>query len=194
MKILRIISLVLSCFVVFTIHAQEKYVIVEDAGYLVLSGTSNTTDWQLRSTNLEGDAQLIVKGDELTNISRVIINVDAETIVNDNNKRMSRKAHRVLRVDENPTVTFFAYGFSQVGDGPRKIRGNISIAGKNADILFDFTQRVEDGVVWIVAESNDAKFSDFGIEPPEDFGGAIKCHDELKVQVQLPFSLPQGQN
>lgn len=177
---------------VFTLQAQEKYVIVPNAGHLVLSGTSNTSEWMLKSTSLEGDAQLVLKDNELTNISRVIINVNGKTIKNENNKRMSRKAQSVLRVDEHPTVTFFAYGFSQVGDGPRKIRGNISIAGKNADILFDFTSRTQDGVVWIVAESNQAKFSDFGLEPPEDFGGAVQCHDEMRIQVQLPFMLPEN--
>lgn len=190
MKKLRIVGLVLSCFVVLTLQAQEKYVIVPDAGHMVLSGTSNTSDWMLKSSQLEGDAQLVVKENSLTNISRVIINVDAETIANDNNKRMSKKAHKVLRADENPTVTFFAYGFSKIGNGPKKIKGNISIAGRNADILFEFTSRIQDGVVWIIAESDQAKFSDFGLEPPEDFGGAIKCHDEMKIQVQLPFMLP----
>lgn len=190
MKTLRILIILLSCFMVLTIQAQERYVIVPDAGHLVLSGTSNTSDWKLKSSMLKGDAQLVVKGEDVSNIARVIINVDAKTISNDNNKRMSRKAHRVLRADENPVVTFFAYGFSQVGDGPRKIRGNISLAGRNADILFDFTTRIQDDVVWIVASSNDAKFSDFGLEPPEDFGGAIQCHDELKIEVQLPFELP----
>lgn len=186
----KLLSIVLSCFMVFAIQAQEKYVIVEGAGHIVLSGTSNTSDWMLKSSMLEGDAQLVVKGNELSNISRVIINVDAKTIENENNKRMSKKAHRVLGADDNPTVTFFAYGFSQIADGPKKIKGNISIAGKNADILFEFTSRIEDGVVWIVAESDQAKFSDFGLEPPEDFGGAIKCHDEMTIQVQLPFMLP----
>ena len=192
MRNLRIISLILSCFVVFTLQAQEKYVIVPNAGHLVMSGTSNTSEWMLKSTSLEGDAQLVLRDNELTNISRVIINVNGKTIKNENNKRMSRKAQAVLRVDEHPSVTFFAYGFSQVGDGPRKIRGNISIAGKNADILFDFTSRIQDGVVWIVGESNQAKFSDFGLEPPEDFGGAVQCHDEMKIQVQLPFMLPEN--
>ncbi len=192
MKTRNLILVLLSlCFLATTAVSQEKFMIVEDAGYLVLSGTSNTSEWKLKSAALEGDAQLVVNQQELTNISRVIINVDAHTILNENNKRMSKKAHKVLLVKEHPQVTFFAYGFSQVGDGPRKIRGNISIAGKNADILFDFTSRVEDGVVWIVAESNDAKFSDFGLEPPKDFGGAIQCHDEMKIEVQLPFMLPE---
>ena len=190
MKTRKLILVLFSlCFIAFTALSQEKYVIVQDAGYLVLSGTSNTSEWKLKSAKLEGDAQLLVKSDELTNISRVIINIDATTISNENNKRMSKKAQRVLMAREHPQVTFFAYGFSQIGDGPRKIRGNISLAGKNADILFDFTSRVEDGVVWIVAESEDAKFSDFGLEPPQDFGGAIQCHDEMKIQVQLPFTL-----
>lgn len=185
-----IIALFSLCLLAGSVVAQEKYTIVKEAGSLVLSGTSNTSEWKLKSNELVGDAQLIVKDKELVNVSRVIIDIDASTIGNENNKRMSKKAHRVLMANKHPQVTFFAYGFSQVGDGPKKIKGNISIAGKNADILFDFTSRIEDGVVWIVAESNDAKFSDFGLEPPQDFGGAIQCHDEMKIQVQLPFTLP----
>jgi len=191
MKTVKLLFIAFLCLAAISVQAQEKFNIVSKAGHLVLSGTSNTSDWVLKSQDLEGDAQLVVKNDELTNIARVIINIDTESILNDNNKRMSRKAQRVLKADENPQVTFFAYGFSQMANGPRKIKGNISIAGKNADILFDFTSRVDDGVVWIVAEA-DAKFSDFGLEPPKDFGGAIQCNDEMKIQVQLPFALPDS--
>ena len=178
----------LLCFVA-SVQAQQKYEIVDNAGFLVLKGTSNSSDWQLKSNELEGDAQFIIADDELKTLSRVIVNIDASTIGNDENKRMTKKAHKTLLVNDHPIVTFFAYGFSQVGDGPKKIKGSVYLGGKNVDILFDFISRTQDEVMWIVAEA-DAKFSDFGLEPPTDFGGLVQCNDEIKIEVQLPFAMP----
>ncbi|HEY9116303.1 MAG TPA: YceI family protein, partial [Roseivirga sp.] len=149
--------------------AQEKYEIVDGAGYLVLKGKSNTTNWELRSNQLKGDALLLMDENQLEHLSRVIVNIDANTIQNADNKRMTRKAQRTLLTEENPIVTFFAYGYSQVNDGPMIIPGNIYLAGKNADLQFTFKAKTEEEIVWIVAEAN-AKFSDFGLDPPTDFG------------------------
>ena len=190
MKKMKILfaMLFLFCFVA-SVQAQQKYEIVEDAGFLVLKGTSNSSDWQLKSNELEGDAQFVINEGELKTLSRVIINIDASTIGNDENKRMTKKAHKTLLVNDHPIVTFFAYGFSQTGNGPKKIKGSVYLGGKNVDILFDFITRGQDEIMWIMAEA-DAKFSDFGLEPPTDFGGLVQCNDEIKIEVQLPFVLP----
>lgn len=189
----KVQTLLTALFLIATVsglQGQQKYEIVEEAGQLSIKGTSNTADWELLSGSLTGDAQLMVENGDLTNVSRVIVDIDGKTIANKNNKRMTKKAQKTLQIGAHPVVTFFAYGFSQMADGPRKMKGNVSIAGKNVDILFDFTSRIQDDVVWIVAEA-DAKFSDFGLEPPTDFGGAITCKDDIKIEVQLPFSLPE---
>lgn len=169
---------------------QKKYEIVEGAGYLEISGTSNTSDWQLKSNALTGDAQMIVKDGALSNLARVIVNIDAKTIENPDNKRMTRTAHKTLLIGDNPTVTFFAYGFSQVNDGPKKIMGNIYLGGANVDVSFDFQSWTQEDIVWISAEG-ELKFSDFGLEPPDDFGGAVQTNDAFKVVVQMPFELPE---
>lgn len=168
---------------------QKKYEIVEGAGSIEISGTSNTSDWQLKSNELKGDAQMVIKNGELTNLARVIVNIDAETIENPDNKRMTRRAHKTLLIGENPTVTFFAYGFSRINDGPKKIMGNIYLGGTNVDVSFEFQSWTQDDIVWISAEG-DLKFSDFGLEPPDDFGGAVQTNDDFHITVQMPFELP----
>lgn len=170
---------------------QKKYKIVEGAGYIEISGTSNTSDWQLKSNELKGDAQMVIKNGALTNLARVIVNVNAETIENPDNRRMTRRAHKTLLVGENPTVTFFAYGFSSSNDGPKKIMGNIYLGGTNVDVSFEFQSWIQDDIVWISAEGN-LKFSDFGLEPPNDFGGAVQTDDDFYITVQMPFELPEN--
>lgn len=186
MKSLRIILSVLFLSVIMHGFAQEKYEIVDGAGYLVLSGKSNTSDWELRTSQLKGDALILMNNDDLQHLSRVIVNIDSKSIINSENKRMTRKAQNVLLSEENPIVTFFAYGYSQVNEGPMQMPGYLYLAGKNVDLEFDFKTRTEEDIVWIIAESN-AKFSDFGLEPPTDFGGAIQCKDEIKIAVQIPL-------
>lgn len=170
---------------------QKKYEIVEGAGSIEISGTSNTSNWQLISNELKGDAQMIVKNGELTNLARVIVNINAKTIENPSNKRMTKKAHKTLLIGDNPTVTFFAYGFSRVNDGPKRIMGNIYLGGTNVDVSFDFQSWTQDDIVWISAEG-EMKFSDFGLEPPDDFGGAVQTNDAFKITVQMPFELPEN--
>jgi len=34
--------------------------------------------------------------------------------------------------------------------------------------------------------------SDFGLEPPDDFGGAVQTNDAFKITVQMPFELPEN--
>ncbi|NVK83389.1 MAG: YceI family protein [Cytophagia bacterium] len=186
MKTLRIIFSALFLLAIFHVNAQEKYEIVDGAGYLVISGKSNTSEWILKSNQLKGDAQILMNGDQLQHLSRVIVNIDAATIENAQNKRMTKKAQSALLIDANPIVTFFGYGFSQVNNQAKEMQGNLYMAGKNVELLFKFTTRLQDDVLWIVAET-DTKFSAFGLEPPTDFGGAVQCQDDLKIQVQLPL-------
>lgn len=186
MKTLRIILSILFLGAMTQLSAQEKYEIVEGAGHLVLKGKSNTSDWMLKSNELTGDAQLRMEGNQLAHLSRVIVNIDANTIENPDNKRMTRKANKVLLAGENPVVTFFAYGYSRVNDGPMQMKGNLFLAGKNLDLTFEFTANTQDDVIWIVATA-DTKFSDFGLEAPSDFGGAIQCEDDIKIEVQIPL-------
>lgn len=189
-KIQLLYSAIFLFTMVFGLQGQEKYEIVEKAGQLSLKGSSNTSDWELQSGDLTGDARLTIENGKLTNVSRVIVDIDGKTIVSTSNRRMTKKAQKTLQIADHPVVTFFAYGFSQMAEGPLKMKGNVSIAGKNVDILFDFTSHIKGDVIWIVAEA-DTKFSDFGLEPPTDFGGAITCKDQIKIEVQLPFSLPE---
>lgn len=151
-----------------------------------MSGKSNTSSWMLKSSELKGDAQMIMNGDVLKHLSRVIVNIDANTIANPENKRMTKKAQSTLLTDENPLITFFAYGFSRINDEPMEMHGNLYMAGKNVDLVFHFDTRVQDEVIWIVGEAN-TLFSDFGLEPPTDFGGAVQCKNEIKIEVQLPL-------
>lgn len=187
MKTLRIIFSALFLLAIFHVNAQEKYEIVDGAGYLVISGTSNASEWMLKSNQLKGDAQILMNGDQLQHLARVIVNIDAATIVNAENKRMTKKAHATLLTDENPIVTFFGYGFSQVNNEAKQMQGNLYLAGKNVDLIFKFTTRLQDEILWIVAEA-DSKFSSFGLEPPTDFGGAVQCKDDLKILVQIPLA------
>ena len=191
MKTIRI-NLIIALALVFgfALQAQEKFQIVPQAGLITIKGSSNTSDWKLTSHELSGDAQLTVTNGKVQNIARVIIDINGKSIRNIMNKRMTKKAQKALLVSEYPEITFFAYGFAQGSDGTKKIKGTISMAGKTSDILFDFSTRIQDDVVWIVAEA-DTKFSEFGIDPPTDFGGAVTCKDEIRVEVQLPFELPQ---
>ena len=191
MKTLKfLLTAFLCCAMVYGLQAQEQYEIVNDAGHLLLKGTSNTSEWELKTQNMTGDAKLVVKDGEVTNIAGVIVDIDGKTIENPLNKRMTKKAQKTLLVNQHPIVTFFAYGYGQTADGPKKIQGTISMAGKTNQLLFDFSTRIQDDIVWIVAVA-DAKFTDFGLEPPTDFGGAITCKDEIKIEVQLPFTLAQ---
>lgn len=189
MKTLRILLSILFLGAFLNVKAQETYAIVEDAGYLVLKGTSNTSNWMLKSSQLTGDAQLRMEKNKLAHLSRVIVNIDANTIENTENKRMTRKAHQVLLAGDNPLVTFFAYGYSRINDGPMEMHGNLFMAGRNVDLEFKFTANTQDEVVWIVATA-DTKFSAFGLEPPTDFGGAVQCNDEIQIQVQIPLMKP----
>lgn len=186
MKNLRIIFSALFLLAILQVNGQQKYEIVDGAGYLVLSGKSNTSSWMLKSSELKGDAQMIMNGDVLKHLSRVIVNIDANTIANPENKRMTKKAQSTLLTDENPLITFFAYGFSRINDEPMEMHGNLYMAGKNVDLVFHFDTRVQDEVIWIVGEAN-TLFSDFGLEPPTDFGGAVQCKNEIKIEVQLPL-------
>lgn len=193
MKSLNLVCslLLLALFSFEGMAQQKKYEIVEGAGSIEISGTSNTSNWQLISNELKGDAQMIVKNGELTNLARVIVNINAKTIENPSNKRMTKKAHKTLLIGDNPTVTFFAYGFSRVNDGPKRIMGNIYLGGTNVDVSFDFQSWTQDDIVWISAEG-EMKFSDFGLEPPDDFGGAVQTNDAFKITVQMPFELPEN--
>lgn len=184
--------MLLSCFSIAA-KAQNQHELKPEAGFLILKGTSNTSNWELSTNQLIGDAQFTAENGEIKTLSRVTVDIDVTTLKNEDNRRMSKTAQKALLAKENPVATFFSYGFSQLSEETKTLSGNLFLAGRTMRVPFSFTSKQEGDVTWIIAKS-EVKFSDFGMEPPTDLGGAVQCNDEFNIEVRLPFLTSAGLN
>lgn len=171
-----------------TIYAQQAYDLVEEKGHLMISGTSNTSNWSLEANNLLGSAKVKVNDGVLVDIEELRVALAVSGLENKSNKRMTNKAEKLLKMKEFPLATFFAYDFEPSEDHLKKIKGVVYLGGQLVDMDFTFSSNYYDGTLWVVGRA-ETTFTAFNMEPPKDFGGVIKCNDEISIVIQLPLQL-----
>lgn len=146
-------------------------------------GTSNIHDWTMVATSTTGEAQLTVKGGQLSDITALTFTLPVKNLKGKEDLLNSR-AYKAMKADKNPNITYKLSSATVTGD-VIKSTGALTISGVTKEVTLQAkgTENA-DGTITVTG-SRKIKMSEFGVQPPSFMLGALKVADEVTVSFTL---------
>ncbi|EDM35470.1 hypothetical protein PBAL39_07280 [Pedobacter sp. BAL39] len=168
-------------FVAANLSAQT-YKVAAGSEIKVL-GTSNIHDWVMTATQLSGDAQLVLKGNALQDVSALNFSLAVKNLKAKENS-MTGRAHKAMDADKYPNISF-KLAKADVADQQVKANGTLTIGGtsKAVDLQGKITANADGS--FLIKGSRKIKMSEYGIKPPSYMLGAMKVYDDLTIEYTL---------
>lgn len=170
----------------------QNYTVDNEASTLSVLGTSTLHDWKINAEQIEGSAKLVKKGETLTDISSLEINVPVANMFSgldamDDHMRTAMTANdansvqfkltKILKMTPNTIggYTIQAEGDLTIANNTKPIRLQVTMDKKNKDGCRFFGETMLD-------------MTDFNVSPPTAEMGSIKTEKDVKVVFDVTFS------
>lgn len=185
----RIIASLFAFAVVFAAVASTPVSFTAKSHDIKISGTSNLHDWTANVPRLTTTAEMVVNGDRLESISRMVIEVDATAITGSEGNIMTKKIAETLKSDKNPRIVFRMTRvdeISQTGsDFTVRAAGTLAMGGTTRPLDLVVRGKVlPNGEVQFTGVK-DMKMTTWQLEPPRAMLGALKTGDDVKVNFSV---------
>lgn len=139
-----------------------------------ISGESNVNKWSFVAYEVQGEFSFSAKG-----LSSGWTSIQVDNLRN-GNKKMERDLANSLDSENHPKIRFSFDKFS-----PDKICGELFLAGVSKEICFDVIMYSENEKMLKLKTKAELNMSDFGVEPPSAFFGAIKSKENVRLDMEL---------
>ncbi len=143
LKNLVIYSLLLSCIIVPSLHAQTAYKISSKSATMTLYGTSTLHDWTMTATVFTTDAQFTLTPDnQLSGLNALNVTLPVHNLKSEHDG-MNDNAYDALKADQNKNITFQLKSATITSSGGNKYQiaalGSLSIAGVSKAVTLNTT-------------------------------------------------------
>lgn len=185
MKKLTLVLLNLFLFVGL-INAQELQVL-KPIQNCFIKGTSTMHDWELNITQINGKSDIIKTDGKISQIKDISITVPVIGLKS-SKSTMTDKTYELLKKDQYPALKLESNSITltQAGlDYKATIQANITVAGQTRKKTITSTIKTSaDGKI-TASGSFTLLLTEFGLEPPKMFLGALKTGDQITIQYEI---------
>ncbi|MGD1893908.1 MAG: YceI family protein [Cyclobacteriaceae bacterium] len=187
MKPIQLYAIFFTFLFAFTLNgwAQTTYRIAEESK-MVIKGTSTLHDWESKVTELEGEAQIEMKGQQ-PHFQQVTLTVPVKSIKSEY-EAMDTNTFNALQEEEYPTIQFTLNEIESISEKEIKATGDLTVAGNTQPIAVSVEYEMTAPDQISLKGSHALKMTDFGIEPPTAVFGTIETSDEITVDYTLQLS------
>jgi polyisoprenoid-binding protein YceI len=157
-----------------------------------VQGTSNDHSWELSSEVAELDV-IVYEEKESIKVKQFKGKVPVAELKNDN-PLMTQDAYQALKGYEFPFITFRLTDVISQSKHSGDIVGKVEIEIAGEKSIIDFLVKTEllgDGLVRISGWKG-VKMTDFGIQPPQFFNGAIQAYDDIVIRFVMNVPLTES--
>jgi hypothetical protein len=169
-------------------NGQTKY---QSAGSvkIVIEGTSNIHDWDMKSEKGTCTGVFAVNNAGLlTSMSALNFSVPAETLKSEH-KGMDKNTYKALHTDKYASISFTAGSADIKSSGNAGFtlttKGKLTISGVTKDVLLTANGVVNTDKSITYSGSYQLKMTDYNVEPPTIMLGAIKTGNDLLVKFNM---------
>ncbi len=164
--------------------AQNAYVPFGDQELLV-EGTSTIHDWEMVSSQINGEISVSVQNNKINSIDPFKITMPVQSLKS-GKSAMDKNAYEALNADKYQQIIFEFSEATSITD--RLIRANcmITISGTTNKIALEINYNVTGDSIEFEG-SFPITFSQFHIDPPKAMLGTIKTGDKLKISFKSIF-------
>jgi hypothetical protein len=181
--------LIIALLVIATItHAQVKYQSVGGVK-LVIAGTSNIHDWDMKSDKGYCSSVFdISQTGTLNGISFINFTVPAESLKSEN-KSLDKNSYKALKTAKYANISFTAATVTVKPAGSTNYlltaKGRLTISNVTKDVVLTATGVMNADKSITYSGTYKLKMTDYNVEPPSLMMGAIKTGDLVTVTFNL---------
>lgn len=195
MRTINRLKLVLSSLLVMALTVQisvaQTYNLANNSSSLIVDGTSNVHDWNVKATNQSGKIGVTIENGVVAKLTQLDFSVVAESLKS-GKSGMDKNTFKALKTDQHKNITFKMTNVKKLdcasnGDCKVVVTGRLTIAGKSQTIDLAFDMKVSDAKISLVG-SKEIKMTDYGVEPPTAMFGTITTGNEVVVKFQTSFT------
>lgn len=163
---------------------------VQGSSTLVINGTTNVNSFECLSINYEGEDSIVERCNDSTGVrtynGKIVM---MSTGFDCQHPIMTRDFKKTLNADEFPEIQikFIDLSTNPILNDDSKLEGNVEITMAGMTKVYDINCEVtkdEKGNKYLKG-SQLFTFSEFGLDRPKKFFGAIRVRDEVSVDFRL---------
>jgi polyisoprenoid-binding protein YceI len=177
---------------VFTLQISQaqSYQLNNSTSTLIVDGTSNIHDWQIKAENQQGKLIAHFEDGKLTNIQQLDFSVTAESLKS-GKSGMDKNTYKALNTSKYKQIVFTLSTINSINgaDGSYKVlaSGNLMIAGVTKPIDITFDVKVQGNTIKLTGAKT-IKMTDFGVDPPKAMFGTITTGDAVAIKFESNFT------
>jgi len=170
----------------FSTAASKAQVKAHGAASIVMEGTSNIHDWEMKSDKGECNATYTLnEAGVLTSVSSVLFNIKAETLKS-GKSAMDKNTYKALSTDKYPYISFSSSSVTVKHNGGSSYTltavGKLSISSgsRNVTLVANCSLTADKSLKG--TGSYKIKMTDYNVTPPSIMFGAIKTGNEVTIK------------
>jgi hypothetical protein len=183
------------------VNSQAQFKIDNSSSTLILEGTSNLHDWEMKAVSMKGNLFATLEKGKPVVIQEVQFSLPAGDIVS-GNSIMDNKTQKALNTEKHRSITFTLSEPLDLDPGNNAFsgtaRGNLTVSGISRDISLPFTAFLNDDNSLKITGTKMINMRDFKVDPPTAMMGALKTGEQVNVRFSIEFepsiSLSQNNN
>lgn len=158
---------------------------------LIVYGTSNVHDWDIKAETIGGTAQFIMENNEITNVGKLHFTVVAESLKS-GKSGMDKNTYKALNTSKHKNITYQMTSCISVNKKSAttyeiKTRGNLTISGVTKQVPLTFKAVVDGKKVTLSGETN-LTMTTYNVEPPTALLGTIKTGDAVTIKYKAIYN------
>ena len=187
MKKLALLLLNLILFIGI-ISAQELQV-VKPIQNCLIKGTSTMHDWELNISQINGKIEVTKTDGKIPQINNLMITIPVVGLKS-SKSTMTEKTYELLKKDKYPIIKLESNSITlnpAGSDYRATVQATITVAGQSRNkTIASIVKLHPDGKVTTTG-SFTLLLTEFGLEPPKMFLGALKTGDQVTIQYEIHF-------
>lgn len=183
-------SLVLFVWMISSTYSAFSQLTLQPADVEIkIKGTSSLHDWEMAARSIKGEQEVEIGADQVT-FKAITVQVNVNNITS-NNKIMDNKAHKALKGDSYPVISFtrnVPVVFNLKNDSFRgTVKGDLSIGGIKKPIEIPISGTYSGNAMVVKGKLEQLNMKDFGIEPPTAMMGTLKTGEMVSIDFKVEF-------
>lgn len=170
--------------------AQNSIQLIPESSSIRIFGTSNIHDWEMHVELQTKMPNYIIPNNTIKDLKDIQFKIEGAKIKSPESA-MEKKAHKALKLVNYPFISFHLKRISIKNHKEKNFSGfaigTLFISGQSKDVRLPINGNLLGKKKLNLRGHIDLKMSDFKIEAPTAFFGAITTADEIKILYSLDF-------
>lgn len=169
----------------------QNYKLNNKASNIIVEGTSNLHDWEIKVEQMNGEIQTVFENGKLVKLEKLKITIPG-TSLKSGKGGMDKNTYKALDTDKNPNITYNLEKVDKIdytSDAKCLIttQGKLTIAGASSTVKIVFEAKISEGKIELVG-NKELNMNDFGVDPPTAMFGTITTGEKVNVKFKTAFN------